>query len=45
MSKLRDYLKEYYDGKLFRYWLRKINYTPYEWDKKFPDQSYLEDDE
>ena len=42
---LRDYLKEHYDGKLFRYWLRKVNYTPYEWDKKFPDQSYLENDE
>ena len=33
------------EGKLFRYWLVKRNYTPYEWEKKDDCQSELIDDE
>lgn len=42
--KLEDFIKSN-EGKLFRYWLVKRNYTPYEWDKKYEDQSELIEDE
>lgn len=40
-----EYLKTLPPKTVFRLWERKQIFTPYEWDKKFSDQSTYENDE
>lgn len=35
---------EVHKDDLFRYWVHKMGFTPYETEQKFEDQSWLEDD-
>lgn len=42
---LGEYLKTLPPETVFRLWERKQIFTPYEWDKKFSDQSTYENDE
>lgn len=44
MANIKDFVEEH-KGKIFRYWVYKKFFTPYETDKKFSDESCFECDD